>query len=264
MKKFPKQSSRNPKKYGASSRSSNAPLELRNPHAVLAALHARPHDVLDIQISSTKLSSAWQRVTEEADKLGRPIKSSNPEENSGGSRPVSDRRNTLAFARVRPKAEVTLKDMLADTANPGVWLAVEHVQDPHNLGAIARTAAFFGVRGLILTKDQSAALTAVAYDIAAGGVESLSHTTITNMSRTIDSAKDAELWVLGTSEHAETSVSEISLDRRWLVIVGNEESGLRRLTKEKCDMLVGVPCAGTVTSLNVSVATGVVLSRFVA
>lgn len=237
---------------------SNKPLELRNPHAVLAALEARADDVLEVRIDVSQASAAWQRVIRAAERCGRPVVAASPV----SQKPVrDDRRTTLATALVRPKREVSLRDVLADECESGVWLALEHVQDPHNLGAIVRTASFFGVRGLILTKDQSASMTPIAYDIGSGGIESIPFVTVTNLSRTIDAAKDAGLWTLGTSEHAEDLVSDVQPDRRWLVIVGNEEQGLRRLTKEKCDAVVAIPCFGAVTSLNVSVATGIVLSQ---
>lgn len=238
----------------------SGPLQLRNPHAVLAALESRPDDVIEIRIDAEKATPAWAKVVIAAQENRRPVKPPIPPAASG-KRHSEDLRATLATALVQPKPEDTLNDLLECDEETGVWLALEHVQDPHNVGAIVRTAAFFGVRGLILTKDQSAALTPIAYDIAAGGVEAIPHCTVTNLSRTIDAARDAGLWTLGTSEHAEQPISAIETDRKWLVIVGNEEAGLRRLTREKCDAVVAIPCRGSVTSLNVSVATGIVLSR---
>lgn len=228
---------------------------------MLAALECRPNDVVEVNIDLERATGAWKRVIEKASETGRPVHPSKVEPTRPTKRADGDQRATLATAIVQPKAESSLRELFDNVEAGGTWLALEHVQDPHNLGAIARTAAFFGVRGLILTKDQSAALTAIAYDISAGGVEALPHCTVTNLSRTIDAAREAGLWMLGTSEHADTDIGAIANDRAWLAIVGNEESGLRRLTKEKCDTLVGIPCCGSVTSLNVSVATGIVLSQ---
>lgn len=256
---MPKPKPRRPQRKGKPK--PTGPLELRNPHAVLQALERRPDDVVEVRIAGNQATKAWQRVLDLAEQQGRPVRGASVDDDN--RRRSGDERRTMASALVKPKPEATLRDLLADAdeSQPGCWLVLEHVQDPHNVGAILRTAAFFGVRGCLLTKDQSASLTAIAYDISAGGVEAIPIATITNLSRTIDEAREAGLWVLGTSEHAETDLKSVATDRPWLVIVGNEESGLRRLTKEKCDQLIAIPCHGEVTSLNVSVATGIVLSH---
>ena len=235
-----------------------AELELRNPHAVLAVLNRRPADVREVRVREADAAPAWKRVLEAAADLGRPVRppEQQPRETRQGGK--SPGRGTFASAIVAPVPQVSLAELLASEGD-GLWLALEHVQDPHNLGAIIRTAGFFGVRGVILTKDRSASLTAVACDTAAGGAEATPVCTVTNLSRTIDAAREAGLWVLGTSEHAEADLSSVSPDRRWLAVVGNEEHGLRRLTREKCDALVSVGGDGPVGSLNVSVAAGIVM-----
>jgi 23S rRNA (guanosine2251-2'-O)-methyltransferase len=139
---------------------------------------------------------------------------------------------------------------------------LDSLQDPQNLGAIFRSASFFGVKGIIMTTERSAPMTSVVYDISCGGVESLPFVQAINLQRAFEKAKDAGLWILGTSEHAKESLKKIQNDRPWLVVVGNEEKGIRRLTEESCDIVCTIPGAGKgVTSLNVSVATGVMLSH---
>lgn len=234
---------------------------------MLATLSARPADVREIRIRTADAAPAWKRVLEAAERHGVTVRP--PEQTPSRGRPEgrNDGRQTAASAIVTPKPETPLTNLLSSeteqsaSEDRGVWLLLEHVQDPHNVGAILRTAGFFGVQGVLLTKDQSAALTAVAYDIAAGGVEAVPYCTVTNVSRTIDAAREAGLWVLGTSEHAEQPLRSVEPDRRWLAVVGNEESGLRRLTRDKCDTLVGIPGNGPVGSLNVSVAAGILLSH---
>lgn len=141
----------------------------------------------------------------------------------------------------------------------GLWLALDSLQDPHNVGAIFRTAAFFGVRGIALTKDRSAPISATAYDVASGGIEHVPFHQSTNLNQAIAIAKEAGLWVLGTAEEAEQDVREYSLDRSWLVVLGSEEQGLRRLVREHCDEMCRLSPKGPIQSLNVSVATGVLL-----
>ena len=149
-----------------------------------------------------------------------------------------------------------------------MWLALDSLQDPQNVGAIFRAASFFGVRGIILTTERSAPMTATVYDVAAGGAEFVPFCQTINLQRAFEKAKENDLWTLGTSEHAKESLSNTKLDRNWLIVVGNEEKGLRRLTEESCDMMVTIPGAHAnnakngVTSLNVSVASGIVISHF--
>ncbi|MCC7440021.1 MAG: RNA methyltransferase [Bdellovibrionales bacterium] len=130
------------------------------------------------------------------------------------------------------------------------------------MGAIFRTAAFFGVKGILLTQERSAPLTGTAYDVASGGMEHVPFAIHNNLSRALDAAKDADLWILGTSEHAKESLSTLKKDRSWLVVVGNEETGIRRLTQERCDLVCSIPGSGAVTSLNVSVAAGILVAHF--
>jgi 23S rRNA (guanosine2251-2'-O)-methyltransferase len=142
-----------------------------------------------------------------------------------------------------------------------LWLALDNLQDPHNVGAIFRTAAFFGVQGIVLTKDRSAPLTATAYDVAAGGLEHVPFSLVPNLARAIADAKQAGVWVLGTSEHATEDVAQVDRERPWLLVVGNEEKGMRRLTAAHCDAICRITPRGAVTSLNVSVATGVLIAE---
>ena len=112
-----------------------------------------------------------------------------------------------------------------------------------------------------MTAERSAPLSAAAYDVSSGGVEALPFVQGTNLQRAFEVAKDAGLWICGTSEHAKEGLASLVPDRPWLVVLGNEEKGMRRLTQEACDVLYAAKPRGSVTSLNVSVAAGVFLSR---
>lgn len=240
-------------------------LELKNPHSVLAAIQARPLDVLDIHVATDAPSPAWSDVIDVARTHAIRI-------TRGGGRPVSrDRRGgekegreTGMSASVRERADVSLEQLFADAATRanghGLWLALDNLQDPHNVGAIFRTAAFFGVQGIVVTKDRSAPISGVAYDVAAGGLEHVPFTVVPNLARAVAVAKESGLWVLGTSEHATDDVTQVDRGRPWLLIVGNEEKGMRRLTAEHCDSVCCITPRGGVTSLNVSVATGILIA----
>lgn len=168
---------------------------------------------------------------------------------------------SAAEALVRERAPTDLRDLFAAAQEqPGLWLALDQIQDPHNLGALFRTAAFFGIRGVVLTRHKSAPMTSTVYDVASGGVEYVPFSLETNLRQSLDAAKEAGLWVLGTSEHATRAVWEVDRDRSWLVVLGNEEAGLRRLTTETCDELCSIPGQGGIGSLNVSVAAGILMA----
>ena len=236
-----------------------ASLRLRNPHSVLAVLECRPQDVYEIQCPERDLSEGWRNVRAIAEDLSIPIQSGPQKETkrSGGKQ----RRHAGAEAVIRSKEPEELSTLLTTNRENGLWIGLDTVQDPHNVGSIFRSAAFFGVDGLITTHNRNAPISHTVYDVASGGVEYVPHTIETNLSRTIDALKDAGIWILGTSEHSTKSLSEVSCDRPWFVIFGNEEDGIRRLTADKCDDLVSVPRSGAVGSLNVSVAAGITLAH---
>jgi 23S rRNA (guanosine2251-2'-O)-methyltransferase len=242
-------------------------LILRNPHSVLAALEARPGDVTEIVIPPKASTDAWEKVAKLARDRRIPVLANAPR----GARPVrgapmeESTRMGAAEASVKDRAPISAEELFRNAPKKadgkGLWLALDSLQDPHNVGAVFRTAAFFGVQGILLTQERSAPLTSTVYDIAAGGLESVPFTLQTNLQRGFEIAKDAGLWILGTSEHAKEDISSIQRDRPWLLVLGNEEKGMRRLTEETCDVLCCVACKGKVTSLNVSVAAGIMISR---
>ncbi|MAT16719.1 MAG: 23S rRNA (guanosine(2251)-2'-O)-methyltransferase RlmB [Planctomyces sp.] len=239
-------------------------LELKNPHSVLAALEQRPNAVSEICITSVSPSSGWQEVADACARLGKPVFSRVKTVQKGGRREKSRQEGRAAAncAIMHEKNSVDLKTLYsgADDGEPGLWLALDQVQDPQNVGAIFRSASFFGVRGIVMLKDNAASLTGTVYDTAAGGVEYVPHSLQANMKRTIEAAKEAGLWILGTSERAPGSFDEVAFDRSWLVVLGNEEKGIRRLTEESCDVVCRLDSRGAVQSLNVSVAAAVIVS----
>jgi len=235
-------------------------LALRNPHAVLAAFRARPADVFSVRLPGGRAPGAWERVAEQAQQIGTPV--------VAAERPDPRRRDREGGragpeASVKERAPIALDALYAGAtgAKGGLWLALDSLQDPHNVGSIFRSAAFFGVRGIVMTSDRAAPLSAVVYDVASGGVEAVPFAVETNLRRALEAAKAAGLWILGSSEHATRNVEEVPRDRPWLLVLGNEEEGLRRLTLETCDEVCQiVPKGEDVTSLNVSVAAGILVA----
>jgi 23S rRNA (guanosine2251-2'-O)-methyltransferase len=244
-------------------------LILKNPHSVLAALESRPEDVTRIVMpgggkGKSDLGEGWERVARLARENKIPIDASSGPK-AGAPRTGGDGRVGVAEAHVNDRQPVSAEELFAGAkeraGGHGLWLALDSLQDPHNVGAIFRTAAFFGVQGIILTVERSAPLTAAVYDVAAGGLEHVPFTLQTNIQRAFEIAKEQGLWILGTSEHANDDFLSVARDRPWLLVLGNEERGMRRLTEESCDVLCRISPQGKTTSLNVSVAAGVFISR---
>lgn len=233
-------------------------LTLKNPHSVIAALETRPRDVLELRVETRQAGDAWSRAVALAERAGVTVSA----RVSGGRRPRSGQRGRggSAEATIRPRQETTLNDLFHTDGEQGLWLALEQVQDPQNVGAIFRTAGFYGVRGIVVTSARSAPLTSTVYDVAAGGMECVPFSLQSNLQRAIDVAKKSGLWVLGTSEHAEQDFSEVDRLRNWLLVLGNEERGLRRLVLEKCDEACRLSPRGVVTSLNVSAAASILIA----
>tara|TARA_B100001559_G_scaffold77788_1_gene64541 strand:- start:2273 stop:2740 length:468 start_codon:yes stop_codon:yes gene_type:complete len=151
--------------------------------------------------------------------------------------------------------------MFSDPKVGDIWLGLDGVQDSRNIGAIARTAQFFGVRGIVLTRDRTAPITAISHDVAAGGLEVLKISQPPNLSKALSEIRSLGVWIVGTAEDAEANLQSLKPDRPWLILVGNEEKGLRRLTREACDLMVSIPSTDQfVSSLNVSVAAGITIS----
>ncbi len=257
-------------------------LSLRNPHSILAAFRTRPEAVADVRLPAGRPSEAWREIEEMARRHRVPVlHSATPDERrrNRSHRDVSGGRGGEAEATVKERPEVSLEALFADAPTDGgaapassgrrgqtprLWLALDQIQDPHNVGAIFRTAAFFGVAGIIVTRDRSAPMNATVYDVASGGVEAVPFANPANLARALAVAKKAGLWVLGASEHAERDLRDVDRHRSWVVVLGNEEAGLRRLTADTCDEICRIASQGAVGSLNVSVAAGVLMAALTA
>ena len=138
-------------------------------------------------------------------------------------------------------------------------LVLDGVTDPHNLGACMRSADAAGVQAVIVPKDNSVGITPTVQKVACGAAENIPLVVVTNLSRTLKQLQDQGVWIIGTAGEAEQLVYEADLSGPLALVMGAEEKGLRRLTRENCDLLVKLPMVGIVSSLNVSVATGVCL-----
>ncbi len=168
----------------------------------------------------------------------------------------------IVISAVAPAAigEKQLPEILDRAEGPLLLLILDGVQDPHNLGACLRTADAAGVHLVIAPKDRSVGLTPVACKVASGAAESVPFIQVTNLARTMKLlAEEYRVWIVGMAGEADTALQELQLDGNLAIVMGSEEKGMRRLTRDNCDVLARLPMMGTVESLNVSVATGVAL-----
>ena len=155
--------------------------------------------------------------------------------------------------------EAMLDELLDRTEGAPLLLVLDGVTDPHNLGACLRSADAAGALAVIVPKDKSATLTPVVRKVACGAAEVIPLVAVTNLARTLEKLQQRGLWIVGTAGEAEVSIYDQDLTGQTILIMGAEGKGMRRLTREHCDYLVNLPMAGSVSSLNVSVATGVCL-----
>ena len=168
-------------------------VELRNPHSILETLRLRPEAIKQLVLPRGKKGGmAWDSIESLAKSQGIAM----------NAKP-----NREACAIIQPKEPLPLEDVLMNaeekesSKRPRVWLALDCVQDVHNLGALFRTASFFNVRGILITQERTAPLSSTVYDIASGGVETVPFSIVKNLKNAIEVAKKMDLWVLGTSEH---------------------------------------------------------------
>ncbi|WP_432744065.1 23S rRNA (guanosine(2251)-2'-O)-methyltransferase RlmB [Methylobacter sp. G7] len=156
-------------------------------------------------------------------------------------------------------SETDLKDAVLTLSGTPLFLVLDNVQDPHNFGACLRTADATGVHGVIITKDNATGITPTVCKVASGAAETVPVYQVTNLARTLRWLKDQGIWVMGAAGEATQTAYQTDFTVPLAVVVGAEGKGLRRLTKEQCDILVKLPMLGQVDSLNLSVATGVLL-----
>lgn len=175
-------------------------------------------------------------------------------------------RHQGVIAEFHPREPIDDSDLdrlLNDADGEPLLLVLDGVQDPHNLGACLRTAAAAGATAVIVPKDRAASLTPAARRAAAGGAELVPLAVVTNLARSLRKLADHGIWRIGLESGCGHSLFDTALDGPLAIVLGGEESGLRRLTREHCDHLVEIPMPGAMESLNVSVAAGVALFNVV-
>ncbi len=230
-------------------------------HAVTAALKYEPEQLRGLWVERQRRDARIQVLLDEAARHGVPVHQVDRAELdrlSGGAR----HQGVLARLAVRRRThgEADLSALLAAANGPALLLVLDGVQDPHNLGACLRGAAAAGVHAVIAPADRAVGLNATVRKVACGAAEIVPFVSVTNLARTLRGLQEQGVWIVGAAGEAEGSLYEVDLTPSTAIVLGAEEKGLRRLTREVCDRLARIPMAeGGVESLNVSVAAGIFL-----
>jgi len=228
-------------------------------HAIGAVIDKAPERLLELWMAELRDDARARDLKERAGAVGVRIQTASAESLAKMVGDVAHQGAVAAVRPLRPWDEHDLMSELSQISGDPLLLVLDGVTDPHNLGACLRTADAAGVHAVIIPKDRSAAVDGAARKVAAGAAEFVPVASVTNLARTLDLLKEQAIWVVGTEGEAPLSLYQADLNRRLALVLGAEGSGMRRLTRERCDFVVRIPMAGQVESLNVSVAAGVAL-----
>lgn len=227
-------------------------------HPIMARLRHDPESVKEIYLDNNRTDRRVKdllRLAEQADT--RVVQVENPR--IEGMAPNARHQGVVARVDARQKA-LHLDDVLDTLEEPPFLLVLDGVTDPRNLGACLRVADAAGVHAVIAPKDRAVGLTDVAMKAASGAAETVPYIMVTNLARTLRELKERDIWVIGTAGEATEDLYAAQWPAGGVAwVMGAEGDGMRRLTRETCDSLVKIPMAGSVESLNVSVAAGVCL-----
>ncbi len=227
-------------------------------HAALHTLKYSPERVLELWVQADHKNTRLDEITTLAESLEIgiqrvPRKSLDKMSHEQRHQGVIIRRQTLPL-----QDEADLME-LVDKTNNVLLLILDGVQDPHNLGACLRTADAAGADAVVVPASRGVGMTPTVRKVASGAADSIPLIVTRNLARTLKQLKDSGVWLIGTSDQAQQSIYEMDLTGSSALVMGSEDKGLRRLTRDHCDFLIRIPMAGVVESLNVSVASGICL-----
>ena len=227
-------------------------------HAVTAALARAPERLLELWMTPRD-DARSRELKKQAEAAGVHVHLVGAD---ALAKLVGDVVHQGAAASIRPLQpwdDQDLFDAISQIEGDPLILVLDGITDPHNLGACLRTAEAAGAMAVVIPKDRSASVDGVVRKVAAGAAEFVPVVSVTNLARALDELKERDVWVVGTDGEAPQSLYSADLKRSLAVVLGAEGTGMRRLTRERCDFLVHIPMVGHMESLNVSVAAGVAL-----
>jgi 23S rRNA (guanosine2251-2'-O)-methyltransferase len=226
-------------------------------HAILARLRADPKSVVEVFLDETRHDGRIKDLAAIAERAGVKVMKV-PTKRLDGFYGGGRHQGVVARVEIKTPSH-SLDEILEQVQGPPLLLLLDGVTDPHNLGACLRVANAAGAHAVVAPKDRAAGISAAVSKVASGAAEATPYIMVTNLARTIDELKEREIWVVGTDERAEQTLYQANLPEAIAWVLGAEGEGMRRLTREKCDLLVRIPMVGEVGSLNVSVAAGICL-----
>jgi 23S rRNA (guanosine2251-2'-O)-methyltransferase len=228
-------------------------------HSVESALNHDPTNILELYFESDSQNARIKELSDRARDLGlKP----HARPRDALDRMTGGARHQGAVARYRappPRAESDLSEVIEKAGRDALLLVLDGITDPHNLGACLRSAEAAGVTAVVVPKDKAAGITPTVRRAASGAADRVAFFAVTNLARTLKAIKQQGVWLVGLDGESKQSLYSIDLKGPIAIVLGSEGEGMRRLTSESCDFLARIPMRGDVESLNVSVATGVVL-----
>lgn len=228
-------------------------------HAVQSLLANQPRRVLRLLIAKERQDQKIQNLLEFA-QAAQILLELAPRAELDRLTQHANHQGIVAFCQsAQHYTEYDLEVLLDHLTEPALLLILDGVQDPHNLGACLRSADAAGVHAVIAPKDKSVSLTPTAIKVASGAADTVPFIQVTNLARTLRSLQEKNIWIYGAAGEADQTLFQADLRGSVAFVLGAEGAGLRRLTREHCDVLLKIPMAGSVSSLNVSVATGIFL-----
>lgn len=229
-------------------------------HAVTALLTFKPDCVKGIVVQSARDDAALQLCLDLAEQANIPVdKRSRKDIDEMFKEKVVHQGIVATCSHMPIYGEGDLEGIVSAAAKPSLLLFLDGIQDPHNLGACMRVANGFGACAVVAPKNNSVGLTAAAIKVSTGAAFATPFVQVTNLARTMRKVQEMGVWLVGGSAHADTELKDIDMQGDIGIVMGAEGLGLRSLTAKTCDFLAKIPLLGTVDSLNVSVATGVML-----
>jgi len=228
-------------------------------HAVEAALQYDAGNVVELYVESGVHNPRVKELSERARDLG--IKP-HARDRAALDRMTGGGRHQGIVARYNaptPLAETELPRLAEEAGRDALFLVLDGVTDPHNLGACLRSAEAAGVAAVIVPKDRAVGITPTVRRASAGAADRVPFVSATNLARALKALKDAGVWLVGLVGDVDASLDSVDLKGPIAIVLGSEGEGMRRLTREACDFVAKIPMRGGIESLNVSVATGVAL-----
>lgn len=231
-------------------------------HPVMETLKSSPRAIREILVDRSRPDPKVEEIVRLAEKNGVSLSYTSLEKHG-----ISDEmRHQGVAALIASFSTISLDELLIKAravSGAPLLLALDGIQDPHNLGAIIRTALAAGVQGLIITKDRAAPLSGTAAKSSAGAIAILPICRVTNLVAALKKIKENGLWIFGTAMDGAQPIYQTDFSLPLCMVIGGEGKGLRPLVRENCDFLVSIPMQGDFNSLNASVAAGVVLFEVV-